>query len=408
MTWGAGNTTQSPAYDCAARPDPSNCFFRFDAVVFGSAIMRGVAAGLVFFAGAAVACAAYFVGREMRVDAGSTSVDAASHDRKLDDVAARLSDLEARVDALARTSGAVAVRSDAPASSGVSAPNSTAKANDPNAGAGAPGAGGDANGANRFAGFDDLRKLRDETDDKARLALAKKMLTDPNQFTSLSALRVVADLDPKEALATVSKWVDQSAKGDVPTWQVDRALATLVDSKGAATIAADLDTKLHDWFQTGSDDLKHSSARSLETRGDAGPMSQLVASYQADTSNADPGKRTRAIDSLGRTQSRQAVPVLVPLLADTNEEVRLGTLDALRRTGDESVIDKVKPLLDDPVAAVRDRATRTMESLRRGDRNNWGNWGQGGFGGFGGGGGFGGQPGDTSGRRGGRRGGNGG
>jgi hypothetical protein len=205
-------------------------------------------------------------------------------------------------------------------------------------------------------------------------------------MTKMTALRVVADLAPKEALATVDKWVAAEAKGDMSAWQVDRAIATLADSKGAAELGTDLDAKLNAWYQSGADDLKRSTARSLESRGQPGPMQSLVASYRGDLGNADVGVRTRAVDLLGNTRSPQAVAVLTPMLSDSSEEVKLTTLDALRRTGSVSVIDQLLPLLNDPVAAVRDRATRTIESLRRGDQQqqtDWTGFGAGGFGGRG-------------------------
>jgi uncharacterized membrane protein YgcG len=201
----------------------------------------------------------------------------------------------------------------------------------------------------------------------------------------MGALRILADLAPKEALALVDKWFAQSLKGDLSGWQVDRALATVADGKGASQIAGDLKESLRKYFRDGSEAVKVSAARALEKEGDAGPMQQLVANLSADLGNADVGRRSASINSLAQTRSPLATPLLLPLLSDGNDEVRLRTLDALRRTGDSTSIEKILPLLNDPIAAVRDRATRTIESLRRGESNPDA---RGGGGGGGGGGGF--------------------
>src|SRR5262245_56774205 len=121
------------------------------------------------------------------------------------------------------------------------------------------------------------------------------------------------------------------------------------------------------YFRDGDESVKVSAARALEKEGDGGPMQQLVASLSTDLGNADVGRRSASIEALAQTRSPLAQPLLLPLLSDGSDEIRLRTLDALRRTGDATAIEKVLPLLNDPLAAVRDRATRTIESLRRGE-----------------------------------------
>jgi HEAT repeat protein len=221
----------------------------------------------------------------------------------------------------------------------------------------------------RDPGFDELRRLRDAGDDVERLKIARELAASDNPMVAMGALRVLADLAPKEALALVDKWFAQTQKGDLQGWQIDRALAALADGKGATQIASDLKESLRKYFRDGGDDVKVSAARALEKQGDLGPMQQLVASLSSDLGNADVTRRAASIDALSQTRSRLATPLLLPLLSDGSDEVRLRTLDALRRTGDATSIERILPLLNDPVAAVRDRATRTIESLRRSGTN---------------------------------------
>jgi hypothetical protein len=329
--------------------------------------MRALAPALAFLAGSGVAASAFWVGRSPEsapIQVGGSKTTS--------ELVARIEDLEARLDEIARSAPAAArVSEPAPATStsGTSGASGARSSTDPAAGApGATPAAASAGDLGRFANLDELRKLRDAPDDETRLKVARELLKSENPMASMAALRVLADLAPKEALAAIDGWVAANSKGDGAAWQVERALAMLVDSKGAATLGTDLDAKLRDWYRVGDEDLKRATARDLESRGDSAPMQQLVAGYRGALGNADVGARVRAVESLGRTRSKEAVPALVPMLSDGSDEVRLGALDALRRTGNEAAIEKVTPLLNDPVAAVRDRATRTIESLRRGER----------------------------------------
>lgn len=285
-------------------------------------------------------------------------------ERRVDDLAARLDDVDRRVaPAVVRTEEKTGRHAE-PRPPGGGEEGDVASA--------ANGAGGRSGGGRRGPGpgsFDELRRLADAADDVERLKIARELATSADPAVAMGALRVLADLAPKEALALVDQWFAKSGKGDLSSWQVDRALATLADGKGAAQIASDLKEALRRYFRDGDDSVKLSSARALEKEGDHGPMQQLVASLSTDLGNADVGRRAASIESLAQTRSTLATPLLLPLLADGSDEIRLRTLDALRRTGDESSIAKILPLLNDPVAAVRDRATRTIESLRRGDSN---------------------------------------
>jgi HEAT repeat protein len=285
--------------------------------------------------------------------------------RQLAAVEQRVLDLAARLDAL-EPAAAAPVRAKEPAgareAARVAAPD----------GSTAPDAGGDANGVRsagrrRDFGGDEIRRLRGAKDDDARLAIARELAASENPVVAMEALRVLADLAPKEALALVDAWIVKSRDGQLPGWQVERALVALADGKGAAQIGAELGDALHRYYRDGDPNMQLTAARTLERRGDAGPMQQLVARLGSDLGNSDVDRRAKSVDALAQTRSRSAEPLLLPLLADPSDEIRLRTLDALRRTGDASTIEKLLPLLNDPVAAVRDRATRAIESLRRGD-----------------------------------------
>ena len=300
-------------------------------------------------------------GPSLALDTGALEHRIAELERQLADLTARLDDADHRVaPAVVRTEDTTGRRT---------APRPPGGGDDGEVAGVATATGGRNRGGRRGTGLDELRRLDDAADDTERLKIARELATSADPTVAMGALRVLADLAPKEALALVDQWFAQSQKGDLSSWQVDRALAALADGKGAEQIAGDLKDALRRYFRDGGDAVKVSAARALEKEGDSGAMQQLVASLSADLGNADVGRRSASIEALAQTRSRLALPLLLPLLSDGSDEVRLRTLDALRRTGDATSIEKVLPLLNDPVAAVRDRATRTIESLRRGDSN---------------------------------------
>jgi len=328
-----------------------------------------VAPALLVAATVAALVAAGFGAQVLLADRGpALVVETPALERRIAELERQLADLTARLDDADRRVAPAVVRTEE-ATGHRAAPRPPGGGDDGEVASVATATGGRARGGRRGTGLEELRRLDDAADDSERLKIARELATSADPTVAMGALRVLADLAPKEALALVDQWFAQSQKGDLSSWQLDRALAELADGKGAAQIAGDLKDALRRYFLDGSDAVKVSAARALEKEGDSGPMQQLVASLSVDLGNADVGRRSASIDALAQTRSRLALPLLLPLLSDASDEVRLRTLDALRRTGDATSIEKVLPLLNDPVAAVRDRATRTIESLRRGDTN---------------------------------------
>lgn len=347
---------------------------RFDDVT--TAKKGRVAASLLVAVTAATLLAAGYGAERLLDERGSSvALDAPTLERRIGELEKRIADLTARLDDVDRRAAPAVVRTEDPAGRRATARSPGGAADDDAAASVATVAGGNPGRGRRGAGFDELRRLRDAPDDAERLKIARELAGSADPTVAMGALRVLADLAPKEALALVDQWFAQNQKDGLSSWQVDRALATLADGKGAGQIAGDLKDALRRYFRDGDDSVKVSAARALEKEGDSAAMQQLVASLSADLGNADVSRRTASIDALSQTRSRLATPLLLPLLTDGNEEVRLQTLDALRRTGDASSIEKILPLLNDPVAAVRDRATRTIESLRRGNSNQGGRGG---------------------------------
>jgi hypothetical protein len=174
-----------------------------------------------------------------------------------------------------------------------------------------------------------VRRLARLDDPQERLALARELVQSTNPLEQLAGARVLAELAPAEAFGLVDGWLAEVRAGTRSDWFV-------VDA-----------------------------ARALEEQGDPRCMESWVASLEPDRSASDVATRRRAVFKLGTTRSASVTPLLVSSLADASAEVRVAALDGLRTSGAPSAIAAVEPLLDDPVGAVRDRAVRTLETLRR-------------------------------------------
>jgi len=79
--------------------------------------------------------------------------------------------------------------------------------------------------------------------------------------------------------------------------------------------------------------------------------------------DADPSPRVRvaAAELLGDDGTFQAVAELIGMLDDPEPEVLLATLEALDRSGDESIEPYIEPLSDHPDSRVRETANEMLE-----------------------------------------------
>ena len=238
------------------------------------------------------------------------------------------------------------------------------------------GDGGDRGGGRGGRGFmgmgDDARKLRELEDPAERLALALKILEDGDPFSATEAIRTLLELDPPKGWAAVQERVLAMGDEDRRTsWMTTRMIGELGNLEGYSATS-----ELVAMYDSESEDVRLAAARALEKQGDASLMQRELASYTAALGSSDVRERLGAIEDIGNTRSASAAPLLLPYLGDGDSETRIRALEALGRAGDDSYIKSVEALLDDPVAAVRDRAVRTIESLRtpisersfRGDR----------------------------------------
>jgi hypothetical protein len=259
----------------------------------------------------------------------ASEAEAARLAKRCDELSAKLDDVASRVTMLERLPVAATVtdepveadRADAPA-----AAESRSADDEPTSAATAPARGGLR---------EKLRQFEATQDAAEKLKLARELAKSDQPIEQLAGVRALAQLAPAEAAPIAERMLAEMRDGKRPAWQVA--------------------------------DVVHA----LEQAGDVHVLDAYVADERANLASSDATARSRAVYDLGLTRSAKVVPVVVTSLTDSNEWVRLQALDALRATGDEKSASAVEPLLDDPVAAVRDRAVRTLDTLRRrGDESN--------------------------------------
>jgi len=79
--------------------------------------------------------------------------------------------------------------------------------------------------------------------------------------------------------------------------------------------------------------------------------------------DSDEVVRCSAVDALKELGAKEAIPALVPLLKDSDEVVRRSAVDALKELGAKEAIPALVPLLKDSDKAVRRRAVEALDSL---------------------------------------------
>lgn len=111
-------------------------------------------------------------------------------------------------------------------------------------------------------------------------------------------------------------------------------------------------------------DIKRVAAQVLSLRGDNRLMEKQIATAQVNLRNTNPAERQKALIELAKTRHASAANVIAPLLQDNNIGVKLDALLALRATGNQSHINLVEKLANDPDPAVSWLAKDVISNLQ--------------------------------------------
>jgi HEAT repeat protein len=187
--------------------------------------------------------------------------------------------------------------------------------------------------------------------------LTKELVRSKDAQIRRAALQLVQEALGNEAAAPIFQEVLRSD----PSAEVREAAARCLGANQTAeTIAALLEA-----FQKDEPRVQLMCAGALSNFGQPGPAAQLVPRYAAMLDSSDGALRREAVESLAQLRSPQTLPLLARALRDTNGDVRLEAVNSLNDYLDQpQVVALVEPLVDDPIAAVRDAAKDLIESAK--------------------------------------------
>ncbi len=207
-----------------------------------------------------------------------------------------------------------------------------------------------------------LASLRRDQDDATRLATARDILahsaTDGPMVAR--ALEVLGELAPESVAGELRRLLTELP--DTPRNQgtLSNAIRNLGMREGILSA-----TDLVAFFEDGNNEVQVAAAAALAHRGD----DSLSLGYQerraVDLASDDPFERSEALRDLTSLQSASTLPLLVPMLQDANEDVRLQALTAVQQAGGMDSLDAIRPLLNDSSPRVRRAAERLIETMER-------------------------------------------
>lgn len=111
-------------------------------------------------------------------------------------------------------------------------------------------------------------------------------------------------------------------------------------------------------------ELKRVIAQVLSNRGNNELIDNQIAAVQTRLSSENPSERQNALTELAKTHSSNAANAIVPLLNDSNIDVKLNALLALKATGNQTHIRLVAQLVNDADPAVRALARDVINDLK--------------------------------------------
>jgi len=194
-------------------------------------------------------------------------------------------------------------------------------------------------------------------DPAQRLALAREILAEGASGMEMTrALDVLAELAPEEAASFLLELT--------PEESAMRASASLVRRLAEKGVLGD--DELRVLYERGGDDVRSSTAALLEERGDPSLMQSYLQGHSEALASREPQQRMMAARQLALMNNPTATKLLVGLLEDEDEGVRMQVVRSLGRNArDAGTIDALRPLLQDPSERVRDAARRTVERMER-------------------------------------------
>ena len=221
----------------------------------------------------------------------------------------------------------------------------------------------------RGRGMEIAERLRDpNVPREEKLAEARDLLDSPFAPARLMGLGTMVRLGDEAALEEITEFVASAGEDRWSQRMVQGAIGMLAEVPGA-------DPVLYDYFESDDQDIRLRAASTLELRGDAGPLEEVVSDFRDQLTDEDGGVRSRAVQALGRTGSSAIIPALEDAMGDDNSEVRMRVARAFGSTGDEVATVYLEVMLNDSVAEVRDSAAEALDEIRNPRPSRWATFG---------------------------------
>lgn len=192
------------------------------------------------------------------------------------------------------------------------------------------------------------------------LAWARDAIWSEDVNEKMRAIETLIRLSPAEAVDAIRLIMSQ-AGNDRDVSVVALNLHSLADNQYL------LNADLKQFYNSGDEQLQRAAAGVLAQRGDDSLEQRYInEQYTIASQDTDPARRAEAVQKLiAFGKNPHAASRVLSLLEDPDNLVRLKAVTALAYAGDESDISALQPLLNDDVAAVRQRAEEVMGVLMR-------------------------------------------
>jgi HEAT repeat protein len=222
-------------------------------------------------------------------------------------------------------------------------------------------------------------------------AVLTRAVFDASDAVCQAALKALVDMDAENAVATLSKFLqnrpsatetsshtDSAGKRDVDNveqeipQELDRLItghdATTSTLAAMLTPAAEEAPAVVESPQDDGQEAPSNAVRILAARllgGLPAPGAQAVRDLMDAYGQGDEGLRREIIVALGRIGDHESLPVVVQGLAAHEHEIRSAALDALERFPGVSAADEhLVKLLADEDAYIRERAVQTIGAVK--------------------------------------------
>lgn len=187
----------------------------------------------------------------------------------------------------------------------------------------------------------------------------ERLLASEDARLRFEGLRLLAAAAPEEALPEILDYLEETRDAERALLQRLAAVALLGELEELS-----VSPHLHALYGSEEDGLRRAAAMALARHGDETLVQRELIDLGQDLAHPDGGVRARAAEQAAELAGPSAIPVLLPLLQDTNSDVRARAVDGLWRSGDPAVLPELERMLEDPVALVRERARRAVDALK--------------------------------------------